>query len=80
MTEKKYSLKADQILVERNFSATQGSNSKRGSDDHGDGSDGTSDSYAGVMPKLRSTYTVVNGEGSDGDTDGSESDGEDARF
>lgn len=32
------------------------------------------------LATLTPSYKIVNGEGSDGDTDGSESDGDDARF
>ncbi|HMJ46666.1 MAG TPA: hypothetical protein VK498_05020 [Ferruginibacter sp.] len=48
--------------------------------DTNDGSDiGTTDSFTKPF-KFKSAYTIVNGEGSDGDTDGSESDGDDKRI
>lgn len=82
MTESLLTLEESQILIERNVSSSSirmgGSDDNSG--DHGDVDTGTVDSYSVNSPKLKSTYTIVNGEGSDGDTDGSESDGDDARF
>ena len=87
MVNKKSILTDDQIITEANLTSNPKSISRSSftssliaSSDDSDGGSDSSDSYSSTSLKLKSTFSVVNGEGSDGDTDGSESDGEDARF
>jgi hypothetical protein len=83
MNKKQHSFSENDITVQRlplNYSQYS---SITPSMDDADGNDGdpggTTDSYAGGA-SLSSNYLVINGEGHDGDTDGSESDGDDNRF
>ena len=72
-------LTENQIIVERpgsNKNNFHPNEVKAAKDDSSDGSD----SYTKLHSNLSSSYSIVNGEGNDGDTDGSESDGDDKRF